>query len=194
MWITIGLPASLIMVVVGCHFGYILCHDHPAAFLMGLLLGRWTFLGFKDFQALADEQIDSPEPKSYDLSELEAMAVIRETLTYTSLGDKWWHIRDLNLDDGRILASVSLEEESGRYSDIHFSRERIISRTQVVLIAEVAPRSMGVLKVRYRFVVSAQMGRHAGTEVVKSMTAALDEALDKRVKSKKPATEPGVAV
>ena len=184
MWTGLGLLASLIMVVVGCHFGYVLCHDHPAAFLMGLLLGRWTYLGFKDLQDLADEQIDTPEPKSYDLSELEAMAAIRETLTYTSLGDKWWHIRDLNLDDGRILASLSLEEEYSRYSDTHFSKERVLNKIQIVLIAEVAPRQLGVVKVRYRFVVSATMSRRSATEIVKSIQAVLDEALAAR--SKKP--------
>src|ERR1700709_2608741 len=162
MFLTLGLLASLVTGIIGAHFGFMLCNDHPAAFLMALAVARWTYLGFKDLQDLADEAIDSPQPKNYALTELEAMATIKETLTYTSLGDKWWHIRDLNLDDGRILAIVSFEDEYRRFSDVRFSKERILNRTQVVLMAEIAPRQLGVVKISYRFVVSAAMGRRPG--------------------------------
>jgi hypothetical protein len=186
MWQTIGLFVSLLSIVLGVHFGYILCNDHPAAFLMSLVLARWTYLGFCDLQALADEDIDTPEPKLYELSELEAMAAIKETLTYTSLGDRWWHIRDLNLDDGRLLAAVSFEDEYKRFSDIHFSTERIQAQTQIVLIAEVAKPISGRVSVRYRFVVTANYGRKTATSLIKSMQEAFHEALERRSAKKKP--------
>lgn len=66
MWLTISLPISLLMIVVGAHFGYMLCNDHPAAFLMGLVLARWTYFALKDVQDIVDEKIDEPEPKHYN--------------------------------------------------------------------------------------------------------------------------------
>jgi hypothetical protein len=186
MWSTIGIFASLLVGVLGIHFGYILCNDHLAAFLMSLVLARWTYLGFGDLQSLLDEEIDTPQPKSYEISELDAMAAIRETLTYTSLGDRWWHIRDLNLDDGRLLAAVNFEDEHGRFSDMHFSKERIIAKTQIVLIVEVSRSTSKHVSVRLRFVVTSTYGRKLATSVIKSMQQALDEALEKRAAKEKP--------
>jgi hypothetical protein len=186
MWVVFAIPVSLLMIVVGCHFGYMLCNDHPAAFLMGLVLARWTFLALKDLQDIADDKIDEPKPKHYKLTELEAMATIKEMLTYTSLGDRWWHIKDLNLDDGRLLAVVSFEEEYGRFSDMHFSKERIVGKTQIVLIVKVQPREPGVT-VKLRFVVSATSGRRPATAVIKSIQGILDDALTLRSESKTPA-------
>ena len=189
MWQTIGVFASLLSIVLGVHFGYILCNDHPAAFLMSLVLARWTYLGFCDIQALADEDIDTPPPKLYELSELEAMAVLKETLTYTSLGDRWWHLRDLNLDDGRLLASVNFENEYKRFSDMHFSTERIRAQSQIVLIAEVTSPGAGRVSVRYRFVVTATYERRTATALIKSMQEAFHEALERRSAKKKPVKE-----
>jgi hypothetical protein len=85
----------------------------------------------------------------------------------------------LSLDDGKLLAAVSFEEEYGRHSDIQFSKERILGKTQIVMIVNVRPRNPGVT-VNLRFVVSATMGRLPATEVVKSIQQILDEALIKR--------------
>jgi hypothetical protein len=48
---------------------------------MGLVLARWTYLALKDVQDIVDEKIDEPEPKHYNLTELETMSTIREVLT-----------------------------------------------------------------------------------------------------------------
>jgi hypothetical protein len=185
MWNIVGLFASLFAGVLGAHFGYILCNDHPAAFLMALVLGRWTYLGFADIQAVFDEGIDIPQPKTYDLTALEAMSVLRQTLTYTSLGDKWWHIRDMNLDDGRMLTSVNFEDEYGRFADVHFSKDRIVAKTQIVLVIEVKPAVGGKTSVFYRFVVTTTYGRRGATALIKQMQETFDEALEKRSAQKK---------
>lgn len=185
MWLIVGLFASLLAGVLGAHFGYILCNDHPAAFLMALVFGRWTYLGFADIQAVSDEAIDTPPPKTYDLTTLETMSVLRQTLTYTSLGDKWWHLRDMNLDDGRMLASVNFEDEYGRFGDLHFSRDRIVAKTQIVLVIEVKPAVGAKTSVLYRFVVTATYGRRSATALIKQMQETFHEALEKRSGQKK---------
>lgn len=193
MWTILGFFVSLLTGVLGVHFGYILCNDHPAAFLMALVLMRWTYLGFGDIQAHFDENLDMPQAKNYrDLTELEAMAALRETLTYTSLGDKWWHIRDLNLDDGRLLAAVNFEDEYGRFGDLHFSRDRVVAKTQIVLIVELSQALGSGTKVTYRFVVTTTYGRRNATALIKQMQDLFHEALEKR-SAKKKAIQEGTA-
>ena len=148
------------------------------------------YLNFKDLQETEDEKIDEPKAKHYELTELEAMAVVRQVLTYTSLGDKWWHIRDLNLDDGRILAAVTFEETHHRHSDMHFSKELVLGKTQIVLIVTVSLRNPGV-EVRQQYIVTATMGRLPATEVIKRLQEAFDEALTGKSNAKK--TVAGVA-
>ena len=172
----IGAGAAVFVFALVIHFGYALCHDHMMSLLAGILAGWFAWKSCQEKLDETHERMDHPELKLYPLNRVEVMGTVKDALTSMSIGDRWWHSKEINIDRGLMIYEMLWQDEPG-------NKKKVSDRKQVVLVAQVRQESLGnCLELNYT--VHSQCNRNTANELITYTTQTIDRELSHLVTSK----------
>ena len=166
----IGAGVAFIACVVVAHFGYELSHDHLMSLVAGIVGGWFAYKFFDDIIKAEYSKIDNPPARLYPLNTLEALGGIKDVLTHTKLGDRWWSQRDISMEKMTVLYEMKWED------DYTAGQNRMIERRQVVLFGKVLSEGSGC-RVELHYTVESRFNRNTANDLIKHTTAAIESEL-----------------
>ena len=169
-----GLGAALLAFVVVAHFGYMLSHDHPSAFLMGLVGGWIVYKFVEDKVKDKEEALDEPLAKLYQIGKSEAFATVKDFMGTIGVNDRFWQPQNLDSQAGTMLYRITYDE------DYSTPNQRFVENRQIVFMASFNPEGPGTL-VRLRFNVTSRFNRTTANQLVKSVSDGVHAELERVV-------------